>query len=74
VSRVAEHTTDLRKPTSTNIDVSRYILVIHTSVFTKSNVGWREYKYLIIRFSDAMTSDQLPDKDAMTLDHLRTRR
>jgi predicted CDP-diglyceride synthetase/phosphatidate cytidylyltransferase len=27
----------------TNIDVSRYILVVDTSVLVKSNMGWREY-------------------------------
>jgi hypothetical protein len=27
----------------TNIDISRYILVVDTSVLVKSNMGWREY-------------------------------
>jgi hypothetical protein len=26
-----------------NIDVSRHILVINTSILAKSNMGWREY-------------------------------
>jgi hypothetical protein len=33
----------------TNIDVSRHILVVDTSILAKSNMNWREYINSIIK-------------------------